>query len=547
MIDNNSIEELKSRLDVVDVVGGYIELKKAGANYKANCPFHGEKTPSFVVSPSKQIFHCFGCGVGGDSIKFVMEYEKLSYPEAIEKLANQYNFSLTYTQNDRKKDEKNILEKLNNFFVENLDRKQDALEYLTKRGIYESTIEKFQIGYAPRSSEVMNFFSRNFFAKNELIDLGAVAVGEDGHIYSRFIERITFPIYSSAGKVVGFGGRTITNHPAKYINSPQSKVFNKSRLLYGYHKAKQDIFSRKKVVVTEGYLDVIMLHQAGFNNAVATLGTALTAEHMPLLRKGEPEVILSYDGDKAGIEAALKASKMLSAGKFRGGVVLFGEGKDPADMVAEGKLEELKKLFGDPRPFVEFVLETIISRYDLSDPFKKEKALVEVKEYLNTLSDIVKGEYAGYAASMMNIDERIMKLQQQNVAPGVHRARLEDVAELSLIKTLLSNERLIDEVLESIDASMFKIHQQEFHELLRGAYDSPILVGLSIREDIKEYSSEELKAQLAIFLVNFYNMKLKQVPRMNISFEKKNFLMRKYRDSIMRLKKGELVAYEIID
>jgi len=548
MIEKDSIEELKTRLDVVDVVGGYIELKKAGANFKANCPFHGESTPSFVVSPVKQIYHCFGCGVGGDSIKFVMEYEKLSYPEALEKLASAQNFQLLYTNDGYKKDEKKILEKLTDFFIQHLESKPEALEYLRSRGIYESSIEKFQIGYAPDSSSAMNFFSRNYFSKAELIDHGVVAVGDDGHVYSRFIERITFPIYSASGKVVGYGGRTITNHPAKYINSPQSKVFNKSTLLYGYHKAKQEIYKRKQIIVTEGYLDVIMLHQAGFEHAVATLGTALTAEHMPMLRKGEPAVILSYDGDKPGIAAALKASRMLSAGKFQGGVVIFDEGLDPADMVKKGEINVLNALFSKPISFIEFVIEQILAQFDLKNPHAKEKALEECKGYLNTLSDIVKAEYMPYVATILGVDKRLMGQVRVSSSQTIfHQGnrRMEDFGELSLIKTLLSHPSMIDEVLDSIDVSMFKVHGMEFSQLLKGEYEAPQLMGLSIRENIKEYNTNELKAQLSFFLVNYYEIKLQQIIRSNMDFDKKNYMVRKVRDNIQKLKQGELVKYEI--
>ncbi|MEJ2373422.1 MAG: DNA primase, partial [Sulfurimonas sp.] len=287
MISQDSIEALKARLDVVDVVGSYVELKKAGANFKAPCPFHDEKTASFVVSPSKQIYHCFGCGAGGDSIKFVMEYEKLNYPEAIEKLASQYNFTLTYTDSKDNKPRSQLMEKLNEWYQNLLSHNQTAMSYIHERGIYESSIEKFGIGYAPKSHETINYLQSQQFNIAEGIEFGVVGHDPDrGQTFARFIERITFPIHSANGSIVGFGGRTITGHNAKYVNSPETKYFNKSRLLYAYNIAKQAVFKKAEIIITEGYLDVIMLHQAGFDNAVATLGTALTNEHLPLLRKG---------------------------------------------------------------------------------------------------------------------------------------------------------------------------------------------------------------------------------------------------------------------
>ena len=269
MIENNSIEILKSTVDIIDVIGNYIELKKAGANFKANCPFHGEKTPSFVVSPSKQIYHCFGCGVGGDAIKFVMEIEKLSYPEAIEKVASTYNFTLQYTKGSSDYSEsKRVLESVQKWYVKNLDLNKEAKEYLYNRGITNNSIEKFEIGYVGKGQNVLNFLSSNLFPFPKAEESGVIAKGERGEFYARLVERVIFPIYSSNGSIVGFGGRTLGNHPAKYINSPQTKLFNKSRLLYGYHKAKESIYKNKKLIVCEGYLDVISFHQAGFTEAV---------------------------------------------------------------------------------------------------------------------------------------------------------------------------------------------------------------------------------------------------------------------------------------
>ena len=278
MIDSASIETLKQSIDIVDIVGNYIELKKAGANWKANCPFHGEKTPSFVVSPSKQIYHCFGCGAGGDAIKFVMEMEKLSYPEAIEKLASNYNIPLRYTGGEGNdfSQSKRVLEILQQWYRSNFDHTHEAIEYVKARGIEQRMIEYFGIGYVPDGSAVMNFLSSRHIPLPQAVEAGVTAQGERGEFYARLSQRITFPIHSPSGAIVGFGGRTLGNHPAKYINSPQTKLFNKSRLLYGYHLAKKNIYEKKELIVCEGYLDVILLHQAGINTAVATLGTALT-------------------------------------------------------------------------------------------------------------------------------------------------------------------------------------------------------------------------------------------------------------------------------
>ncbi len=551
MIEQESIEALKSRLDIVDVVGSYIELKKAGANFKANCPFHGENTPSFVVSPAKQIYKCFGCGVGGDSIKFVMEYEKLTYPEAIEKLASQYNIELRYSKNQKDfSKEKKILEELNLFFRKSLDKNPTAKAYLHERGIYESSIEKFEIGYAPHSQQTLEFLRAQKVSFSDAKAFGLVGVGgESGRPYAFFRERITFPIFTPTGKIVGFGGRTITDHPAKYINSPDSKIFDKSRLLYGYHKAKTTIMQKGEIIVTEGYLDVVMLHQAGFTNTVATLGTALTEHHVPILKRGDPKVILAYDGDKAGRNAAYKAASMLSARGMAGGVVLFEEGVDPADMVKAHQFEELKKLFRKPKPLIEFCIEEIVRSYDLHDPLQKEQALGRATEYLKTLSPVLQEEYKGYVAALLGIHERLVGVQHERFVQREQQQsgsrRREDIAELSMIKTILANPAVLDRVFDIVGAEVFGVHAYEFSLVAQEQFDHPDLLGIVIRDDIKELDEESLKKQLRLFLLKHYNEELRRVGRnRNIDTERKNFVLRKIKENIQKLKRGELVAYE---
>ena len=553
MISQDSIEALKARLDIVDVVGSYIELKKAGGNFKAPCPFHDEKSPSFVVSPQKQIFHCFGCGAGGDAVKFVMEYEKLNYPEALEKLAQTYNFTLTYTDNKQNKPRTKVIERLNEWYQSLLTHNQTAMAYLQERGIYESSIEKFGIGYAPASHETLNFIKAEQFPIKEAIDVGVVGYEPSrNQTYARFIERITFPIYSANGTVVGFGGRTITGHQAKYVNSPETPLFNKSRLLYAYNLAKQALYKKQEIIITEGYLDVIMLHQAGFDNAVATLGTALTHDHLPLLRKGSPRVVMAYDGDKAGRAAALKASKLLSASGFNGGVVVFEGGLDPADMVKEGRIEELSTMFRSAKPFIEFVLDEILALFNLRDPKEKESCMQEGVAYLKTLSPILQEEYRTYLASRLGglgVSPSLIRLNTnqrdlQNM-PLVQNNRHRDMWELTLIKTVLEHPEFIDHILDVIDPSLLQFHAREFSLALAGKKNAPELMEVLVDETILAHKDiEALNAELITFLMKYYERELKKVNfATNISFEEKAFYIRKYRDKIAKLRCGELVGF----
>jgi len=553
MIAQDSIEALKARLDIVDVVGSYVELKKAGGNFKAPCPFHDEKSPSFVVSPQKQIYHCFGCGAGGDSVKFVMEYEKLNYPESLEKLAENYNFTLSYTDNKHNKPRSQVMDSLNQWYQTLLTQHQTANAYVKERGIFESSVEKFGIGYAPDSNATLNYIRSQQFAIKEAIDMGVVGYEPSrNQTYARFIERVTFPIHSANGSIVGFGGRTITGHQAKYVNSPETAYFNKSRLLYAYHLAKKALYKKEEIIITEGYLDVIMLHQAGFDNAVATLGTALTLEHLPLLRKGNPRVVMAYDGDKAGRAAALKASKLLSASGFNGGVVVFGGGLDPADMVKDGRSEELATMFREPKPFIEFVLDEILSLFDLSNPKEKESCMSEGVSYLKTLSPLLQEEYKTYLASRLGglgVSPSLVKLNPLQTNQNAHLVQKnthKDMWELSLIKTVLEKPHLINQILDVLDPSILQFHSRELSLALSGELNAPELMAISVDESIVTLKDEEaLNAELITFLTRYYERELRKVNfSQNISFEEKAFYIRMFRGKITKLKRGELVGFK---
>ena len=545
MIKKESIENLKNNLDVVDIISQYIELKKSGANFKACCPFHGETTPSFVVSPAKQIYHCFGCGVGGDSIKFVMEYEKLTYPETIEKLASMNNFTLEYEANSsEKKQDTRVIEEVNKFYQKLFVSNPAVKDYIHQRGISDFSVEKFEIGYAPISADTINFLKSNHYNLTDAIDLGIIDTGTNG-LYSRFIERITFPIYSISGKLVGFGGRTITGHNAKYVNSPQTKLFNKSKLLYGYQIAKEYIYKKNQIIVCEGYLDVIMLHQAGFNTAVATLGTALTADHLPLLRRGEPKVILAYDGDKAGLAAAFKASVMLSQSEFEGGVIIFADGMDPADMVNKNKVEELNEIFANPISFTPYAIDYIISKYDINDANQKQKALIESNEYLKSLGLIYQDEYKRYLAQKLNIRENLIQIssnKQRAFTPSLSKI---DIAELCIIKSILEKPQRLDAVLDIVDASMFEAHKNEF-ELVLTDINNISLNSIVLNEKLENYDDERLNQELLTLLYKFYANKLTAISYdKELDFRQKANLIRKIKDNIYQLKQGKLVSYNL--
>ncbi len=536
MIKQESIEQLKSISDVVDVVSNYVQLKKAGSNYKGLCPFHSEKSPSFVVSPAKQIYHCFGCGASGDSIKFIMDIENLSYPEAIEKLATIYNFKLEYEKGNNNYKSLDVLTQLNSFYKQNLIHNKNAYEYLKQRGLFDSTIEKFELGFAPSSKEQIQFLNQINVDLNNAQSLGILAKGDNG-LYARLIDRITFPIFSNNNKIIAYGGRTISNHPAKYINYENTKLFNKSKTFYGLNFAREKILRKKEIIITEGYMDVIMLHQAGWTNAVATLGTALTPHHLPILKKLDAKVIVSYDSDSAGINAAIKASTLLAQNMFDGGAVLFEEGKDPADMIKEGY--NLENVFNNYTPFIDFVILQTLKKYNLKNPKQKQTAFNEINQFVISLPSIIQEDVSRKAAQIMQIDAKLFRVKKnQNIETQTKKI---DTQEASIIKTLYEFRNYLDEVAEYLTPEMFNIHQEELKALYEENFEDNHLYDIILNDEIQIMDYDTLITSIRTILIKYYTQKINNLRFENLPMEEKSHKIRKYREFIMKLQKGELV------
>ena len=509
MIDPKSIEKLKNQIDIVNIIEQYIPVKKMGSSYKCVCPFHDDKNPSMSINQNKQMYHCFACKAGGDAVKFVMDYEKLTYPEAIERIASLVNFSLEYT-NDKaptQKENKHILEKANAFYRSEFFKHEAAVRYIYSRGINDAMIEKFELGWAGDSASTIRLLQNENIEPKEALEVGIVKQNEKG-IYASFIERITFPIYSHTTRLVGFGGRTISDHPAKYVNSPQSSVFDKSKLLYGYHLAKQSIFEKKQIIITEGYLDVIMLHYAGFTNAVAVLGTALTTSHLPLLKRGEISVVLCFDGDGAGINAAIKSSRLLSQNEIDGSVVIIKGGADPADMVFAGRSEELKEMFDSGTELGEFYIEQIVKKYDISRPVQKQKCLEEIMEFTNSLKPVISNSYENLVANLLKIEVGTFSLsnqkhsstQSQNFAnanrqteQNLQKKTKTDILEFSILKSMLANKGYETIVLNELEEKFFLHHKNYFQAALAPKIEANAVLVREIYVDdsAKVASSEE--------------------------------------------------------
>ncbi|MBX7490085.1 DNA primase [Helicobacter turcicus] len=554
MIQQQSIDALKNQIDILEVISHYIEVKKMGNSYKACCPFHQEKTPSFVINVNKGFYHCFGCGVGGDSIKFVMEYEKLNYVEAIEKLAQLYNVHLEYSQNIQSDDSHKIMDFMNGYYQTMLNSEVES--YIKQRGITTEIKTRFELGFAPQNHEIMAHLQRNMVNLHEALNLGILGLDRENGVrryYARLTQRLIFPIRSAQNKIIGFGGRTLTNHPAKYINSPQTKLFNKSQVLYGYPQAKESIYRLGSVIITEGYLDTLMLHQAGFTNAVATLGTALTREHLPLLAKGNPKIILAFDGDNAGMQAAFKAASLLSIANKQGGVVLFDGELDPADMVKNGEIEELKSLFDSPIPLIDYVLESVLKRYDLQNAVQKDNCLKEALEYLHQLSPVIQEEYKFWLSQHLGLPAHLIQTkksytQNKNITKEVSRvseASFYDLSEKIIIKSVLENMELLEFVLDYLEPQMFHTQREAYDKLLRNELEDPLLIGILLDEKIKPQDKEHLRQQIIMVLYQHYDQKRRALNYdKGLSLREKAFLLRKYQKYLDDLKKGDLLLYE---
>jgi DNA primase len=382
-IPQGFIDELIARADIVEIVGLRVQLKKAGREYKACCPFHDEKTPSFWVSPDKQFYHCFGCGAHGTALGFLMAYEKLSFPEAIEELAERLGLEVPHEAGPsaapaRRADDDlyKLMTRVADYYAETLSRDKRALEYLAARGLESATLSRFAIGYARDSwNDVLRRFGARDTERQQLSDGGLVIEREGGQIrdgerhYDRFRDRIMFPIRDARGRTIAFGGRIIDQGEPKYLNSPETALFHKGRELYGIYEARQSRVVLKRLLVVEGYMDVVRLHQAGIGYAVATLGTATTPEHLKRIFRLVNEVVFAFDGDRAGRGAAWRALQNTLPEAREGREIRFlflPEGQDPDSLVgAEGR-EAFEQRLAAAVPLSEYLVREISTDIDLS-------------------------------------------------------------------------------------------------------------------------------------------------------------------------------------
>ncbi len=454
-IDRETVQKILDTADIVDVVSDFVTLKRRGANYIGLCPFHNERTPSFSVSKSKGICKCFSCGKGGSPVNFIMEHEKMSFNEALRYLARKYNIEikereLSDSEREEESDRENMFN-VNEFalshFENNLSNTDEGRDigysYFRERGISDTAIKRFRLGYSiERGNELLRQARERGYNEKYLIDTGLVVRRDDGTLYDRFKGRVIYPVHTISGKVVAFGGRTLRNDKkmAKYINSPESVIYSKSRELYGLYQAKKSISEKDKCILVEGYMDVISMSQSGIENVVASSGTSLTQGQIRLIHRFTSNVTLIYDSDPAGIKASLRGIDMLLAEGLNMKVVLLPDGDDPDSFAQSHSATEVEEyIAAHETDFIRFKTD-ILLKDAANDPIARSKAISDIVRSISVIpDDIVRSLYVKECSRTLDIDEKVLLLQiKKNIterAEQLAQQNMRDKARASLGET----------------------------------------------------------------------------------------------------------------
>ena len=456
----DAVDQIRQAASILDIASQYTTLRKRGAKYVGLCPFHSERDPSFTVDPDKQLYHCFGCGVGGDVFALVMDKESLSFPEAIKYLADRYHIPVPRPGRGeaqaQKLEEKlfKITEDALAFFKRNLyatEEGKKALDYLGRRGLTEETLQKLKIGYAPNSwNALFSYFQAKEINPDLQMKAGLILPGQkSGGWYDRFRGRIMFPIFNLTGKVVAFGGRAIHDQEPKYLNSPETPLYSKGKILYGLNFSKETVRDKGELILVEGYTDFTGLYQAGFTNCAASLGTSLTPYQVSLARRFAPRIVINYDGDAAGRSAALRAAALcLEQGVGASVVVLPGD-SDPDSFIRKQGPEAYAQLLASSRSGLDYLIDMAVARGQLDTPEAKAKAVREVVSQVNKVPDtILRSEYLKQASQRFGLSEELLrKLAQEEPraasASGSYLDKSDFLpAEKRLLQILVSHSNL---------------------------------------------------------------------------------------------------------
>lgn len=511
LIPENLLEDILGRLDIVEVISGYIQLKKAGRNFKANCPFHHEKTASFMVSAERQIYHCFGCGESGNAFKFLMRHERMEFPEAVEVLAKKTGVNLPQWDKPeavRAASLSSQLYKINqlalSFYENNLQslNSKAAADYLSNRGVGFQTIKEFHLGLAGSAWDgLINFLRSKNIPLSLMETAGLVLAKESGGYYDRFRNRIIIPVFNIHGQVAGFGARVTDNSLPKYINSPETPVYVKGRNLFGLNLAKDSIRESDYVVIVEGYLDFIMPYQEGLKNIAASQGTALTLEQIKLLKRYTHNVVMVYDGDTAGELATLRSLDLLIEEGMNVKVAPLPKDKDPDVIIRQEGISSLKIKIDNALSFFDYKLSILRCRYNEKEAYGKSQIASEMLLTINRFDNaILRGEYIKKLSEGLKIPEHYIleelnklktKVTNSGFSPAIVQKKLPEInpAEKLLIKFMIEEKELINKIMQELlpsdfqDARTAKIVQVMHDLVLEGKNIEPNILMNYFNED----------------------------------------------------------------
>jgi len=535
---NSPVDEIKNRLDIIEVIGSYIKLQKTGINYRAVCPFHSEKKPSFFVSPSRQIWHCFGCSAGGDIFKFVMQIEGVEFGDALRILAQRAGVELRrqtpeYKQWKTERQELyEICELATRFFEKQLEESKsgkEAKKYLISRGIKEENIKKWRIGYAPDVWQgLADFLNSKDYQQGKIKEAGLGLSSEKGSFYDRFRGRIIFPIFDLNSQVVGFGGRVFKDKDnkeiAKYVNIPQTALYDKSRILYGLDRAKVEIRKKNACILVEGYTDVIMAHQAGTQNVVATSGTALTPFQLKILKRYTENLILGFDMDVAGDTATKRGIDLAQTLGFNIKVLRLPEGKDAAEIISKNE-KEWEEALSQPKSIMDFYFETaFVGRDKNTGEGKKEISKILLPIIKIIPNRIVQAHWISELAKRLNtkeenIEEELkkIKLEEHPEILGIEPEEIKNLPAKS--RKELLEERLVILILKSPQSiSLIEERLDKFSEPIKeiltklkkkAKIDSDFFNYLALRADVEEMEEKEIVPEIQCCLKEILAMEIK--------------------------------------
>lgn len=600
MISKQTIDKIFSTIRVEEIIGEYVQLKRAGSNYKGLSPFHDEKTPSFVVSPSKQIWKDFSSGKGGTAISFLMEIENFTYPEALRHAAKKYGIEIEEIiteQTDEQKaaqNERDLLYKIhevaNHFFQEQLydtdEGKQIGLSYFKERDLKENTIQKFQLGYSPEKKNAFTEYALQKGYSKEILEKSGLSIFPDYQPegVDRFRERVIFPIHSFSGRVLGFGARILKNNvkAAKYLNSPETEIYHKSNVLYGLNQSKQAISKNNLCLLVEGYMDVIALHQAGIENVVASSGTALTTEQIKLIKRLTENVTILFDGDAAGIKASFRSIDMLLSEGMNIRVVLFPDGDDPDSFSRKHPREFVENYINtEAKDFIDFKAEILLKEAN-DDPIKKAEAIRDIVKSVAFVSNALKQEvYLKEVSNKFGLSEQSLfnelgvqkQIQHQQQKPTLTPSapRLEVVKDpiISVNPLLVLEEKLIelmlkygDQIISLRDAENQPYETTVIEEILahfeEDDYEMISPLNEKIRTEIKSgiqgnelrnsqffitLMDEEISSSVANFIMEPYENS--DWSKHNIYFSKEQELVPKIVEDVITRHKREYIVKTI--